>query len=101
MTFGKVLESFKSRLQSAKEDQELYLIDKKSGKPRHIYWIETLTILPFPPFREVRLEILFGKGGGGGGMVGQFCSESKVEFPNGWGWGVKRFARRALFFAIN
>lgn len=36
MTFGKVLESFKSRLQSAKEDQELYLIDKKSGKPGHI-----------------------------------------------------------------
>ncbi|CAH3019143.1 unnamed protein product [Porites evermanni] len=32
MTFGKVLESFKSRLQSAKEDQELYLIDKKSDQ---------------------------------------------------------------------
>ena len=34
-------------------------------------------------------------------MVGQFCSENKVEFPNGWGWGDKRFARRALFFAVN
>ena len=33
MTFGKVLEAFKSRYQdSGSEGKELYLIDKKSGK---------------------------------------------------------------------
>ena len=32
MTFGKVLEEFKSRLQNSNEEKELYLIDKKSGK---------------------------------------------------------------------
>lgn len=33
MTFGKVLEAFKSRYQdSGGEGKELYLIDKKSGK---------------------------------------------------------------------
>ena len=33
MTFGKVLEAFKSRYQdSGDEGKELYLIDKKSGK---------------------------------------------------------------------
>ena len=31
MTFGKVLQAFRSRLQGGKEDKELYLIDKKSG----------------------------------------------------------------------
>ena len=76
MTFGKVLESFKSRLQSGKEDQELYLIDKKSGKP-----VTNGTLL-FERFA-------FGWGGGGSWMVGQFCSESKVEFPNGGGGGLR------------
>ena len=32
MTFGKVLEEFKSRLLNGNEEKELYLIDKKSGK---------------------------------------------------------------------
>ena len=36
MTFGKVLESFRSRLQCNKEDKELHLIDKKSGKQKNI-----------------------------------------------------------------
>ena len=36
MTFGKVLESFRSRLQADKENKELYLIDKKSGKKKNI-----------------------------------------------------------------
>ena len=38
MTFGKILEEFKSRLQNSNEDKELYLIDKKSGKE-----LDTLT----------------------------------------------------------
>lgn len=32
MTFGKVLEEFKSRFQNKKDAKELYLIDKKSGE---------------------------------------------------------------------
>ena len=79
MTFGKVLESFKSRLQSGKEDQELYLIDKKSGKP-----VTNGTLLS-ERFAFGRGEV----GGERGWMVGQFCSESKVEFPNGRGWGLR------------
>ena len=60
MTFGKVLEEFKSRFQNKKAAKELFLIDKKSGKQTYtilrssnmfIWCVYPISTLPLPQRR--------------------------------------------------